>query len=89
MLVERYASRERHPGDADSERTDCATQSPRDERLNLPCETIRIDTTQTGDLDALSDQLAALAEDRYHVPSRERYGKTPSSNRFRLEQSRS
>ena len=62
VLVERYGSRERHPGHVDSERIDAlreAVETGRHEPLDLPGETIRIDTTQPVDLDALVARLTA------------------------------
>ena len=65
VLVERYASRERHPGHIDSERIDAlrdAVETGRHDPLDLPGETIRIDTSDPVDLVALGDQVTALAE---------------------------
>ena len=62
VLVERYGSRERHPGHVDSERIDAlrdAVETGRHDPLDLPGETIRIDTTQPVDLDALAERLTA------------------------------
>jgi len=64
VLVERYASRERHPGHIDAERIDAlrdAVETGRHEPLDLQGETIRIDTSGPVDLVALGDQVAALA----------------------------
>jgi predicted kinase len=64
VLVERYASRERHPGHIDVERIDAlrdAVEMGRHEPLDLQGETIRIDTSDPVDLVALGDQIAALA----------------------------
>ena len=63
VLVERYASRKRHPGHVDSERIDAlreAVESGRHEPLDLPGETIRVETTGPVDLAALGDRLAAV-----------------------------
>jgi predicted kinase len=49
VLIERYSHRERHPGHVDSERIDAlrkAVESGRHEPLDLPGETIRLDTSQ-------------------------------------------
>lgn len=62
VLVERYRSRERHPGHVDSERIDAlreAVETGRHDPLGLPGETIRIDTTQPVDLDALAERVTA------------------------------
>jgi predicted kinase len=48
-LLERYGSRQRHPGHVDSERIDAlreAVESGRHDPLDLPGETIRVDTSQ-------------------------------------------
>jgi predicted kinase len=61
VLVERYASRERHPGHVDSERIDAlreAVESGRHDPLDLPGETIRIDTTGPVDLEAVVASVA-------------------------------
>lgn len=55
-LVERYEERERHPGHVDAERVDAlraAVESGRHDPLELPGETIRLDTTQPVDMEAL------------------------------------
>jgi predicted kinase len=57
LLVERYASRERHPGHVDSERIDAlrdAVETGRHEPLDLPGELIRIDTSAPVDVAALA-----------------------------------
>jgi predicted kinase len=62
VLVDRYGSRERHPGHIDSERREAlreAVETGRHEPLDLPGETIRLDTTRPVDLDALADRLRA------------------------------
>ncbi len=49
VLVERYGSRERHPGHIDSKRIEAlrdAIETGRHEPLDLPGETLRIDTTK-------------------------------------------
>jgi predicted kinase len=61
VLLERYAARDRHPGHVDGERLDAlreAVQSGRHEPLDLPGETIRIETTQPVDYEALLDALS-------------------------------
>ena len=58
----RYASRERHPGHVDSERigpTRELIENGSYEPLDLPGETIRIDTTWPVDLEALVERLRA------------------------------
>ncbi len=63
VLVERYGSRERHPGHVDSERIDAlreAVETGRHDPLELPGETIRIDTTRPADLDALAQRIKTL-----------------------------
>jgi predicted kinase len=60
VLVERYASRERHPGHVDSERIDAlrdAVETGRHEPLDLPGELIRIDTSAPVDVAALADSV--------------------------------
>ena len=60
VLLERYGNRERHPGHVDSERIDAlrdAVKTGRHEPLDLPGETIRIDTTRPVDLDALAERI--------------------------------
>lgn len=62
VLVERYRSRVRHPGHVDSERIDAlrkAVETGRHEPLELPGETIRLDTTGPVDLDALAERVTA------------------------------
>jgi len=54
VLVERYANRERHPGHVDGERIDAlrdAVESGRHDPLDLPGETILLDTSQEIDLE--------------------------------------
>ncbi len=61
LLLERYASRERHPGHVDSERIDAlreAVESEQHEPLDLPGETIRVDTTNPVDLEAVVARVA-------------------------------
>lgn len=63
VLVERYRSRERHPGHVDSERIDAlrrAVEAGRHDPLDLPGETIRIDTTSTS-FDAVWPRIAAAS----------------------------
>ena len=62
VLVERYGRRERHPGHVDAERIDAlraAVETGRHEPLDLPGETIRLDTTHPIDLPALAKRVAA------------------------------
>lgn len=60
VLLERYSSRERHPGHVDGERIGAlreALESGRHEPLDLPGETIRIDTSGPVDLTALVQRI--------------------------------
>lgn len=60
LLLERYAARERHPGHVDSERIGAlrdAVETGRHEPLDLTGETIRIDTSEPIDLDALAGRI--------------------------------
>ncbi len=60
LLLERYASRERHPGHVDAERIDAlrdAVESGRHAPLALGGETIRLDTSREVDLDALAGRV--------------------------------
>ena len=61
VLLERYASRARHPGHLDNERIDAlreAVESRKHDPLELPGETIRIDTSGPVDLAALAVRIA-------------------------------
>jgi predicted kinase len=54
VLLERYGERERHPGHVDAKRIDAlqeAVESGRHDPLDLPGETIRLDTSQEVELD--------------------------------------
>jgi predicted kinase len=54
VLLERYGRRERHPGHVDSRRIDAlrdAVESGRHDPLDLPGETIRLDTSHEVELD--------------------------------------
>jgi predicted kinase len=68
VLLERYRARNRHPGHVDSQRIEAlqqAVESGRHAPLDLPGETIQLDTTQPVDLDALADSVAtSRADDR-------------------------
>ena len=68
VLLERYGSRERHPGHVDAERIAAleeAVETGRHEPLDLPGETIRVDTTEPVDIVALGNRVAISgAEDR-------------------------
>jgi len=64
LLLERHASRERHPGHADSERLEAlraAVESGRHDPLDLPGETIRLDTSREVDPDALAARVRRAA----------------------------
>lgn len=61
LLIERYASRERHPGHVDSERIDAvreAVETGRHDPLDLPGEVIRLDTSKPLDLAAVTERVA-------------------------------
>ena len=61
VLVERYGNRRRHPGHVDSERIDAlreAVESGRHDPLDLPGDTIRLDTTEPVDIAALRSRIA-------------------------------
>ncbi len=56
VLLKRYRRRERHPGHVDAERIDAlrdAVESGRHDALELPGETIRLDTSEEVDVDAV------------------------------------
>jgi predicted kinase len=60
VLLERYASRERHPGHVDSQRIEAlrdAVESGRHDPLDLPGETIRLDTSKEIDLDDVARRV--------------------------------
>jgi predicted kinase len=60
LLIERYEGRGRHPGHIDHDRADAlreAVEMRRHDPLDLPGETIRIDTTEPVDVPALADRL--------------------------------
>lgn len=60
VLLARYGGRERHPGHVDSERIDAlqdAVETGRHDPLDLPGETIRLDTSEQVEID---DVLARL-----------------------------
>ena len=60
VLIERYGSRERHPGHVDSQRIDAlreAVESGRHEPLDLPGELTRVDTSGPVDVAALADSV--------------------------------
>jgi predicted kinase len=61
LLIERYASRERHPGHVDSERIDAvreAVETGRHDPLDVPGEVIRLDTSKPLDLAAVTERVA-------------------------------
>lgn len=61
LLVERYERRERHPGHVDAERIDGlreAVESGRHGPLDLPGETIHLNTSGRIDDDELADRIA-------------------------------
>jgi len=65
LLIERYQSRERHPGHVDGERIQGlreAVESHRHGPLDLPGETIRIDTSAPVDVAALADRFASPSD---------------------------
>jgi predicted kinase len=60
LLVERYESRDRHPGHVDTQRIEAlreAVEAGRHEPLDLPGETIRVDTSGPVDLAALTERI--------------------------------
>jgi hypothetical protein len=62
VLLERYGSRTRHPGHVDHERGQAlreAVGSGRHEPLDLPGETIRLDTTKPVNLAELAGRMEA------------------------------
>lgn len=62
VLLERYGERKRHPGHVDGERIHAlrdAIESGRHDPLDLPGETIRLDTSEEVDLDALAERIRA------------------------------
>lgn len=64
VLLERYASRERHPGHVNSERIEAlreAVESGRHEPLDLPGETIRVNTSGLVDVPALAERVRRRA----------------------------
>ena len=64
VLLERYAYRERHPGHGDSERIEAvrrAVESGRHDPLDLPGETIRVDTSRDVDHEALAARVRRAA----------------------------
>jgi predicted kinase len=61
VLLERYAARERHPGHVDAERLDAlrqAVESGRHDPLDLPGETIRLDTSEPVEMASLAARIA-------------------------------
>jgi predicted kinase len=62
VLLDRYGSRERHPGHVDSERIEAlrdAVDTGRHDPLHLPGEMIQIDTTQLVDFAGLAEYIGA------------------------------
>jgi len=60
VLLERYEHRDRHPGHRDAERIEAlreAVETGRHEPLDLPGETIRVETTDPTDFEALVARL--------------------------------
>jgi predicted kinase len=60
VLLERYGSRERHPGHVDSERIDAlrdAVEAGRHDPLDLPGETVELDTSESVDLTELVERV--------------------------------
>jgi predicted kinase len=60
VLLTRYGTRERHPGHVDSERIDAlreSVESGRHDPLELPGETIRLETSHEVDLASLLDRI--------------------------------
>lgn len=64
VVLERYASRERHSGHGDDERIEAvrqAVESGRHDPLDLPGETIRLDTSSDVDHDGLAARVRRAA----------------------------
>lgn len=62
VLLKRYEARARHPGHLDHERGKAlraAVETGRHDPLDLPGETIRIDTSEPVDFDALAETIVA------------------------------
>jgi len=62
VLVDRYDARERHPGHVDAERVEAlreAVQTGRHDPLDLPGETIRLETTCPVDFASVAKRVAA------------------------------
>lgn len=67
VLLERYEQRDRHPGHVDTERIAAlqeAVETGRHDPLDLPGETIRIDTSTPVDVAALVDLVTASVSSR-------------------------
>jgi predicted kinase len=65
VLIERYASRERHPGHVDAQRIDAlreAVETGRHEPLELSGDTIPVDTSAPFDLAAIVEHVRPLLE---------------------------
>ncbi|HST15497.1 MAG TPA: ATP-binding protein [Gaiellaceae bacterium] len=63
LLLERYAARERHPGHNDAEKIaelPARHASGAHAPLDVPGETIRLDTAEPVDIDAVAERLRAL-----------------------------
>jgi predicted kinase len=64
VLIERYHARIRHPGHIDADRAEAlaeAVSAGRHDPLELPGETVRLDTTQPVDIEALAGRIAAAS----------------------------
>ena len=62
VLLERYGTRERHPGHVDSERIEAlrkAVETGRHDPLDLPGKTISVDTSRQVDLAQLEASVRA------------------------------
>jgi hypothetical protein len=60
VLLGRYAARQRHPGHVDGERLDAlreAVESGRHDPLDLPGETIHVDTARPFDLASIVERV--------------------------------
>ena len=67
VLIDRYRSRERHPGHVDTERIVAlreAVETGRHEPLDLPGEIVRVDTTGPVDLAALAELVGHPSHSR-------------------------
>jgi predicted kinase len=72
LLLERYGERRRHPGHVDAERIEAlrdAVESGRHDPLELPGETIRLDTSAEVNLDAVVRRIRRASSSTAATPS--------------------